>query len=151
MKYHIPASTRREILDHIAASTIGWSGNLQEVEFLGRLYDLKSITSTDTRYGDVVADIIHHRIVWHDWSYDWILTDPRFDLQGTSDEIFLRFLCETVHPAVRFNVYEALSLVDFFNHKLVEGGWRIIETEQIEGKPVFCYLRDDERSITGTN
>lgn len=33
--------TRRDIIDSIASETTGWSGRLEEAEFLGRLFDLQ--------------------------------------------------------------------------------------------------------------
>jgi hypothetical protein len=62
-------------------------------------------------------------------------------LLHASDEQFLRFLCETVHPAVRPTTDEALSLVDYYNQKLAQVGWQIVEVQRIAGKPAFDYQR----------
>ena len=41
--------TRRAVFDYLTLSGISWAGSLEEQEFLGRLYDLSSIHSTDGR------------------------------------------------------------------------------------------------------
>ena len=149
MEHSISEVTRRAIIDHLTISGIRWSGRLQEDRFLGRLYDLISMPSTDHRVWNAASDIIQHRVIWNDWSDDWVLTDYRFKLLHESDEQFLRFLCETVHPEVRPNTDEALYLVDYYNHKLTRDGWQMIEVRRISGKPVFDHQRADAASIMG--
>lgn len=146
MENSISEVTRRSIIDHLTISGISWSGRLQEDEFLGRLYDLSSIPSTDHRVRDAAGDIRQHRVNWNDWSDDWVFTDPRFNLLYASDERFLRFLCETVHPVVRPDTGEVLSLVDYYNQKLIVDGWRIVEMKCVSGKPVFGYQQGEGRA-----
>ena len=146
MENSISEVTRRSIIDHITISGISWSGRLQEDEFLGRLYDLSSIPSTDHRVRDAASDIRQHRVNWNDWSDDWVFTDPRFNLLYASDERFLRFLCETVHPVVRPDTGEVLSLVDYYNQKLIVDGWHIVEMKRVSGKPVFGYQHGEGRA-----
>jgi hypothetical protein len=146
MENAISEVTRRSIIDHLTISGISWSGRLQEDEFLGRLYDITSMSSTDRRVRDAASDIRQHRVNWNDWSDDWVFTDPRFNLLHASDDRFLRFLCETVHPVVRPDTGEALSLVDHYNQKLMVDGWRIVETKRVSGKPVFGYQQGEGRA-----
>jgi len=150
MGHSISEVTRRAIIDHLTISGLKWSGRLQEDEFLGRLYDLITMPSTDRRVWNAASEIIQHRVIWNDWTDDWVLTDPRFNLLHESDERFLRFLCETVHPVVRPNTDEALYLVDYYNHKLIRDGWRIVEVKLISGKPIFNYQQADEASMMGS-
>ena len=55
-----------------------WSGRLDEVSFLSRLYNLKQIESTDHRFKNAYGDITQHRINNWDWEDDWVFYDPRF-------------------------------------------------------------------------
>lgn len=94
--------TRRAVLNYLTLSGIAWAGRLGEPEFLGRLYDLSSMHSTDSRFKDASGDIWQHRVNNpSDWEDDWVFFDSRFDLLHAADDEYLRFLCETIHPVVR--------------------------------------------------
>jgi hypothetical protein len=81
---------------------INYSGRLDEISFLNRLYKLKELPSTDSRYIDAESDIWKHTVANDDWGYVWVFYDRRFQLcNGSDDEILLAFLCEIFHPAVR--------------------------------------------------
>jgi hypothetical protein len=73
--------------------------------------------STDYRrqYNDASLDICKHRGMKSDWSEDWVFTDSRFDLLHGPDEPFLKFLCETVHPALRPDTEDANAMVGEYN------------------------------------
>ena len=53
----IELSTRRNILDGFIVTQISWYGNLEQGAFLGRLFDLSILPSTDTRYKTADEDI----------------------------------------------------------------------------------------------
>ncbi len=53
------------------------------------------------------------------------------------DEVFLRFLCETIHPVVRPDSTEAERLCQMFNQFLKNDGFQIIEKTRFSGKPVY--------------
>jgi hypothetical protein len=134
--------TRRAIIDYL---TVGrhWSGVLSEDDFLGRLYDLSRMPSTDTRreYDTAAKDIWKHRVMNSDWPDDWIFTDSRFGLLFGPDEPFLRFLAETVHPIVRPDIGDAEAMVEEFNALLRIDGWEIYSKKRISDNPVFYYRR----------
>jgi hypothetical protein len=111
---------------------------LGEDDFLARLYDLTSMRSTDGRFENAAGDIWKHRIMNFDWSVDWVFYDSRFNLLRGSDEDFLRFLCETVHPVVRPDSSTAKELVDAYNRDLAADGWSLVASKQLSGKPVFA-------------
>ncbi len=67
-----------------------WYGDLEEIEFLSRLYDLQQLPSTDDRYEDAERDIFQHRINNEDWDDFWSFADDRFGLRNGSDEISCR-------------------------------------------------------------
>lgn len=62
-------------------------------------------------YNNASLDICKLRVMNSDWSDDWAFTDRRFDLLNGPDEPFLKFLCETVHPAVRPDTEDASAMV----------------------------------------
>ncbi len=129
--------TRRDIIDAIHIESISWEGRLDETAFLSRLYDLQKLPSTDARFEDAEGDIWQHRVNNYDWENDWIFYDTRFELQSGDDEVFLRFLCETIHPVVRQDVTEAERICQLYNQYLKNDGFQIIEKTRLSGKPVF--------------
>ena len=138
--------TRRSIFDFLTTSERHWSGRLEEDDFLARLYDLTALPSNDPRATNAAADIHQHRINWRDdWPDDWVFYDSRFNLLRASDEVFLRFLSETVHPIVRPNADEAGELAETYNIELAADGWMMAEVGSLSGKPVFKGQRVDAR------
>jgi HEPN domain-containing protein len=130
--------TRQNIFDGLRIDNVNWSGRLEEVEFLQRLYDLKSLPSYDSRFRDAAADIWQHRVNNPtDWDDDWVYGDTRFDLLNGPENQFLRFLAEIVHPVVRPDRNESLKIVQQFNDQLRPEGWHLIEDERIAGRPRF--------------
>lgn len=128
--------TRRYITESLLASKINWYGRFSETDFLGRLYDLTLLPSTDSRFKNALGDVIQHRENNDDWDNGWVFTDDRLGL-ADSDEAFLRFLCEMVHPVVRNTDGEIEDLVKMFNQYLRKDGWELYEGDYISGKPVF--------------
>lgn len=128
---------RRNIIDGIKVEGISWMGTLGDVEFLQRLWDLKALPSTDSRFEDAAGDIWQHRFNNDDWEDDWIFEDERFNLiDGPADQ-FLAFLAEMVHPVVRPDRNQALEVVRDFNDQLRPEGWELVEIEKIAGRPRF--------------
>lgn len=138
----IARQTRVAIIDVFRIRQIPWAGEMGEVEFLERLFDLRALPSHDPRHKDAAGDIWRHRVANpHDWKDDWVFSDRRFNLLDSPDDMFLRFLCESVHPAVRPSRNEALQLVAEFNAALANDGWHLIEDEPIAGHPRFVATR----------
>lgn len=134
--------TRRAIMDYLSVGR-HWSGTMQEDEFLGRIYDLRRMPSTDYRrdYDNADKDVWKHRVMNSDWSDDWVFTDGRFDLLFSPDEDFLKFLAETIHPVVRPDTEDALAMVAEYNQALNVDGWELHPAKRISNKPVFGYRR----------
>lgn len=135
----VPRQTRINIFDGLRLDSVAWCGQLDEVEFLSRLYDLQQLPSRDNRFKDAAGDIWQHCINNNDYEMDWVYSDDRFQLMDGAAEIFLRFLCETIHPVVRPSREEAIKLVTHYNDQLQRAGWEIVEEEQIAGRPRFSY------------
>lgn len=132
--------TRRGIRDYFMVSQFQWWGDLNETEFLSRLYDLTALPSHDHRFKNAAGDIRQHCINNHDWSADWVFDDVRFGL-AQSGEKLLRFLAETLHPAVRRDETHITTLVGELNNRLHHDGWELVEAEMISGRPCYAAQR----------
>lgn len=137
----LPRQVRTNILDGLRLDNIAWFGQLDDVEFLSRLFELEQLPSTDARFKDAAGDIWQHRMNNDDWSRDWLYSDNRFNLVDGPAERFLRFLCEMIHPLVRPEREEVIKLVSLFNEQLRQAGWELYEEERIAGRPRFAYRR----------
>jgi len=134
----LKAATRQNIIDGLKIEAVTWAGSLDEVEFLGRIFDLEELPSTDNRFTTAARDIWQHRINNpDDWPVDWVYDDRRFNLKRGAQENFLRFLCEMVHPVVRPDKNDAVRLVSQFNDQLHRDGWHLVVEERIAGRPGY--------------
>lgn len=144
--FTITILTRQLIADSLAASAYHWSGRMRETEFLARIFDLEKIPSTDPRYTDAARDIsTHGSDGFKDWEENWVFSDPRFNLLRVPDELFLRFLCETIHPLVRRDPAESRELCDIYNNYLRADGWLIREDGTLSEQPLFKSGRTEVR------
>ncbi len=138
MTRKITQITRKNIFDSIQVENIYWAGRLSEVDFLGRMFDLNSLESTDYRFENAAGDIWQHRINNpSDWEDNWIFTDQRFNLMNCDDSVFLNFLCEMIHPIVRADSSEVIRLLQIFNENLKEDNFEIVEKTKLSGKPIY--------------
>lgn len=128
--------TKRDIIDALAGTN--WCGRLEEIEFLNRIFNLETLPSHDSRFGNAEADIWQHRVNNYDWEDDWVFDDERFSLRNGDDEVFLNFICETIHPEVRSDRAEVNRLRDLYNEHLKHDGFEIFEAAHISGRPVFA-------------
>jgi hypothetical protein len=142
--------TRHKIYDSIALAKVSWSGRLEEPDFLGRIYDLAAMKSTDTRFKDAAGDIYQHRVLNPmDWDDDWIFTDSRFGLQYGDDGLVLGFLAEMLHPVVRSDEDEVAGLLKSFNEALARDGCELYPAEWISGHAVYGWrLRDSFHGVS---
>lgn len=149
---NIQQSTRQNIIDGLRIENVDWSGQLEDVEFLHRIFDLEALPSTDSRFENAGGDIWQHRVNNpEDWYDDWIYEDERFRLLIGPTEEFLKFLCEIVHPVVRPERAEAQKLVQHFNDQLRREGWCFVEEEKIAGRSRYVARRiqsNEHRSVS---
>lgn len=117
-----------------------YAGRLDEISFLNRLYNLKELPSTDSRFKDAEGDIRKHTIANDDWEYGWVFTDRRFQLcNGYDDEHLLSFICEIFHPAVRDEKLPWERFLEKLNSLLLFDGYEIIEKDHISGRTVYGW------------
>ena len=145
MSQNITRNTRLNIFQTLKRDQIDLFGELNDVDFLTRIYDLDAIASTDRRFPSSLGDINLHRVYNHDWEDYWILEDERFNLLSCPDETLLKFLCETIHPVVRSNIDIRDKLLRIYNDELGESCYHIIEKTGITGS---IHYEADNNTLT---
>lgn len=133
--------TRRSIFDYLRTNGFALYGGMDELPFLGRLYDLAELPSTDSRFATAAQDIAQHRVRNWDWDDDWIYTDPRLQLGSGPDDVLLEFLAQLVHPVVRPDESQAREIRDALNDLLRPDGWQLITAGSMSGHPVYAPAR----------
>ena len=137
----ISDETRTAVLDEIRARGTVWFGALNEADFLNRLFDLKSMPSSDSRFDSAQGDIWQHCINNDDWPLDWIFSDSRFRLYEVEQKKFLEFIVEVLHPIVRKDAKEQEQLTVAFNGHLRRDGWELVENVIVDGRPTYVAER----------
>lgn len=120
---------------------MSYYGRLDEITFLSRVYDLKNMPSTDSRFRDAEGDIWQHTVNNSDWDDGWVFSDPRFGLINGDDEILLKFLCEMFHPIVRNEHQPWKKFLETFNELLKPDGYEIVEKNHISGRIVYGWKK----------
>lgn len=135
--FEVDRDIRQNLLDGLRIESVAWSGRLDDVRFLSRIYDLETLPSFDPRFSTASADIWQHRMNNFDWEDDWVYDDSRINLLHGSSDDFLKFLCEMIHPVVRPDAEEACRLAGQMNDQLRKAGVELVEVERIAGRPKF--------------
>ena len=146
-KGEITEPTRRNIADELELQGMLPNGRLDEVQFFSRIFNLEDLPTRDHRthqFPNMAADLWQHRVRNYDWDDGWWWTDDRLNLLHASDEIFLRFLAEMVHPIVRPDPAERESYLEVFNKHLVVEGWEIGIVGHVGAHPVYGARRLDQ-------
>lgn len=137
---NISAVTRRDIIDYLIVRNKPFSGRLDELEFLGRIWDLHAMSSTDSRFEDGYRDIWQHRINNNDWDDHYFLC-TYLELLQCDDEIFSAFLENCLHPIVLPADEDTNNLAQSFNDILKHDGFVLRELSYISGKPIYKVMR----------
>jgi hypothetical protein len=125
--------------------TYPYYGELTEIEFLKRLYNLKDMVSLDPRYSDAESDIWQHTQNNDDYDFGWVFTDVRFPLSNGSDEDILNFLCMVFHPEVRYEKGYWREYFNEVNRLLANDKFELYPITQISKRDVFGWRCLDKR------
>ncbi|MCJ2146285.1 hypothetical protein [Bacillus sp. B19-2] len=143
--------TKREILDFFRDGididevfetkkvTYPYFGRMNELDFLKRLYDLKSMPSLDFRFSNAEGEIWQHTVNNDDYPHCWIFEDERFQLTNGNDEIYLRFICEVFNPAVRFEKGYWKEFLTEINKLLQNDGYELYPAKKISNRDIYSW------------
>jgi len=125
--------TRRNIIEALLGKNI--YGRLQLFDFLERTWNLSEMRSTDSRFANAAGDIWQHMVNNDDWDEEYLFFTC-LDILQLSDQRFLHFLEQVIHPIVRDSETQA-EYAELINSYLVHDGYRLNATEQMSGCPVY--------------
>ena len=116
----------------------GQTGNLNCVQFLNRIWDLRLMSSSDPRFKTAAEYAKKHLIDNDDWDDDYVFLD-RFKLLDCSEEEFLKFINVVISPEVRGNEREVEKYISVIE-SLLPKEYEIIETIDKNGQTIHSAL-----------
>lgn len=124
-------------------------GRVEEIDFLKRLYELDKMPSSDSRFPNAEAEIVQHIVNNSDYIECWVFEDRRFQLMDGSDEVYLKFLCEIFHPAVRYEKGYWKEFLDETNRLLQNDGYELYPAKQISNHDIYDWrnFQPDEKGL----
>jgi very-short-patch-repair endonuclease len=127
--------TKTKILDELLL--IGnLHGELSMLVFLGKIWNLKEIKSTDRRFENAEDDIHQHMIRNHDWD-ESDLYSQYFALPKDSDMRFFEFIKNYLHPLTRKNQEEIDNAVKIIDKYLINDNFKLQITDTISNYPFY--------------
>ncbi len=106
------------------------------INFLDGMFDLKSLPSEDSRYNNAYDDAFQHLVNNYDWEYEYVLTE-RFNIIDDTD-IFISFLNKIIHPDIRNNEDDITRYYLLINPYLEkEGANYSLESYSEEGLSIY--------------
>ena len=115
--------------------------DLNPVEFLERIWDLRLMSSTDPRFNNAAEDARQHLINNDDWDDDYTFLD-RFRLLECSEDEFIKFVNTVVSVDVRKDKQEVSKYVDTIE-KALPKGYSFHQEVDPEGRDVFVLLAEN--------
>lgn len=128
--------TRRSIIDFLLLRDRHFTGALDLIPFLKRIWDLSSMPSGDPRHEDAEGDIWRHAVINPDWD-DHFLLYERLNLLNVDDSEFLKLLEECVHPLVVRDPVERNQLVEDLNEFLLGDDYELREAGAISRRALY--------------
>ncbi|MGH8647242.1 MAG: hypothetical protein ACREX4_23400, partial [Gammaproteobacteria bacterium] len=139
----ISTVTRNNLIDELLlmneSKGTAISGKLDLVEFLRRVWPLDTMPSTDPRFKTASGDVWQHMINNDDWGYRHLF-DGYLNLLKETDDQFLRFLEQLVHPLVR-EMGERDTYLSVINRHLSKDGYKLEPYDQLSGYPIYKAVK----------
>lgn len=132
--------TRRNIIDCLLIYGNKFYGRLGFIDFLKRTWDLENMPSTNHRFKNAEGDIWQHMVNNSDWEYSYLLYDY-LNLLGCSDDVFINFIENCVHPVLFTNDNVIKERVNEFNKYLEKDGFRLEPTSEISGRQIYTIQK----------
>lgn len=103
---------------------------------IAKVWDLRNMPSSDSRYKDAYGDFRQHIVNNDDWTLDDLFYD-KLDLFNGNDVLFTKFLEAFVDPSIRTDEQFIYNKVDLINPILLEATLQLKVTSYFEERPIF--------------
>lgn len=148
MEKRISTKNKEELLNLILHQNNPFKEDEYEgiIEFLSKIWDLKSMPSEDSRFNNAEEDIIQHTINNDDWEIDYLFKDRLrlFD----DDEVFLKFIETIVHSEFRIDEDDIFKFVLLINDILEKDQLQLSISEYSDtGYPIYTIKLIDENDL----
>jgi len=111
-------------------------GNDDGFAVINKVWDLRSMPSSDSRYKDAYGDFRQHIINNEDWTLDEVFYD-KLNLLDGKDDIFISLLEAYVDPGIRTDINFINAKVDLINELLIESRLQLKIASYFEDRPIF--------------
>lgn len=106
------------------------------VDFLEMIWDLRSMSSMDDRFGNAYEDAWQHLVRNDDWSYEETFLD-RFPSTHKNEATFEKFMSFSVHPSLFPDERQRRKLVNDINVELAKVECRLVGADYFEKRIVY--------------
>jgi ABC-type multidrug transport system ATPase subunit len=121
--------------------------DLNIINFLDEILDLRSLPSEDDRFSNAYEDAIQHLVNNYDWEYDYVFTE-RFKIVDDLS-IFLVFLNKIIHPNLRKNEDDITRYFLIVNPYLEKENLTFsLEAYSDDGLPIYEVREIDNKNST---
>jgi len=144
----IASKTKNDIFNHLVRSGnffISEDGSHDIIYFLGLIWPLRDMPSTDSRYQDAYQDAMKHLVSNDDWSTEFTFLE-RFNLIEGDEQFFLRFLEAVLNPEIRKSKEEISRYFELISPYLRATNYRLAILDYFEELPVYKVV---EKSVVG--
>lgn len=111
--------------------------------FLSKIWNLKEMPSSDSRYKNAFEDAQQHIVNNSDWTFEYLFLE-RLNLIDDDEKYFISFIETVVNPTVRKNRDEITLYVSKINSIISATGYKLILTDYFEELPVYRYKDSKE-------
>lgn len=137
--------TRTDIVDALVLDKVSFTGQLDIISFLKRIWPLETMPSQDSRFDNAEGDIWQHIVNNDDYTESELLYQ-RLKICSIPDEQFIRFLEVCMLPVVARDMQRIEDLASLFNKYLVNDGFVAKPVGRVSGRTVYKVV-----SVTGAD
>lgn len=122
-------------------------GKLDIIDFLIRVFDIRNMPSKEESFETFEYDVIRHMRNNDDWDYLHLLKEE-LDLIYKSDDEFIYFLEQIVHPFIR-EKSKQIEYVNMINHYIEKDGYKLLSDDIISDEVIYKVKAIENNGVNG--